>query len=72
MTSTGHRVQVLWFGRDQFDACTYDLVEIESILESFEIASEGIVLAEYIIHMCTKPMSCCLSVQPCLKGLMSR
>ena len=53
----------LWLGRDQFDACAYDLAEIESILENFESAFMGKVLAEYIIHMCTKPMSCCLHDQ---------
>ena len=71
-TSTGHRVQVLWLGRDQFDVCAYDVAEIESILENFEIAFKGIVSAEYIIQMCTKPMSRCLSARPSLKGLMSR
>ena len=66
------QVQVQWLGRDQFDACTYDLAEIEFILENFEIAFKGIALAEYIIHICTKPMSRCLSVRRSLKGLMSR
>ena len=54
------QVQVLWLGQDQFDACAYDLAEIESILENFETAFKCKVLAEYIIHLCTKPMSCCL------------
>ena len=31
------QVQVLWLGRDQFNACTYDLAENESILENFSI-----------------------------------
>ena len=54
------QVQVLWLGRDQFDACAYDLAEIKSMLENFENAFKLKVPAEYIIHMCTKPMSCCL------------
>ena len=38
---------------------SYGLAEIESILENFEFALKGIVLAEYVIHVCTKPVSCC-------------
>ena len=49
----------------------YELAEIESRLENFEVALQGNVLAEYIIHMCTKPMSCCLSARPSLKGRLA-
>ena len=35
------QVQVLWLGRDECDACAYDLAEIESILENVEIAFKG-------------------------------
>ena len=66
------QVQVLWPGRNQFDVCAYDVAEIESVLENFETALKGVVFAEYIIHMCTKPMSCCLSARASLKGLASR
>ena len=55
----GHKYRAQVQVRDQFDACTFDLVEIESILENFEIALKGKVFEEYIIHLCTKTMSCC-------------
>ena len=39
------QIQVLWLGRDQFDACAYDLAETESILENFEIPLTNVVLS---------------------------